>query len=1002
MKHPLKYLAAFLVLFISIGAGLAQPLTAQAGPSVFDQCSPINPAACSDPITGKPVPVTKACPSSLGGFPTVQNPNLINTPSPDNTFVQCEIHWAQKNNKYVPGTFEDGNGNGVADYCSRNFTDAYRASCNNGYSDGAGAECDKGDKACEVGAYARVQLDKQGQNNSNLNPTSAGAQKYCDGKTGKAHKACIAGYQGQINGKDKDEACKNLNGNLLTTCQNAWTQAKTDSANADNADLGCEGTSNPLSWIICPVINDLLVPAIEATDNLITQEMVIPAGDIFCTNAAGNKDTCDAYYTAWASFRNIALGLIVIAGLIVIIAQAVGMEILDAYTVRKMLPRILVAAIAITLSWPLMNFAVTLSNNLGFGVRDLIIAPFHNLDSTINLNFSNGGGFVGGLENFIGGVGLLGGAAAIGASIWIAAGGLGIVLSYVVTAGLAVMIAILVLVLRQIVVIMLIILSPIAIVAYVLPNTQRVFRLWWESFSRALLMFPLIAAFIAAGRVFAAISLTSASNGVGGTLQGLIGFVAYFAPYFLIPLTFRLSGGIMSGLGGFIQQRSQGISSGLAGFRQRQRQSRVARARQTGLYRRDLGQFNRPFAKNKDGTPKVGGVGRMLNRAGFYSVNADEMIPMKLGGTRAQGGLNLPGFRRGAQVLHEQIDQRRREETSKALQQINPGYKGGRLLGGLYQGSEHDYLKGLSAADRQEFDSEFGKRDRAGNITGYRAADSYKSRKLAAGIIGRSSDQEAREAAAEMGSAAAGLDAFNKSPDTNYVDGQFLGLQAAAAEGRLGIDDIVTHHNDLHDAGHGDRAQHETAMLQQLATPKRTSIARGHGIEFDESGRAYNSYADPTSAKAQAATTRENVQDIGGSKAEDLHGVHGQAWVAKLSEMQMHHDANGDNKDGKHAGGRVEFTEVKGPDGKLTYAEKPVDSDEYKRAKEAQAQFRSMAMYASGDVGVGVEIKRIWEEAGLDPSELEFGSRRGQPIPRDLVGADAAAAEPPKPAEPAA
>jgi hypothetical protein len=69
----------------------------------------------------------------------------------------------------------------------------------------------------------------------------------------------------------------------------------------------------------------------------------------------------------------------VIAGLVVVIAQALGTELLDAYTLRKVLPRILIAAVGITLSWQLMEFFVTLTNDLGYGVRHLTSAPFGHL-----------------------------------------------------------------------------------------------------------------------------------------------------------------------------------------------------------------------------------------------------------------------------------------------------------------------------------------------------------------------------------------------------------------------------------------------------------------------------------------------------------------------------------------------------------------------------------------------------------------------------------------------
>lgn len=306
-------------------------------------------------------------------------------------------------------------------------------------------------------------------------------------------------------------------------------------------DLSCEGEiTNPLTWILCPIINDVLVPLVDTIDGWITQELDVSSSTIFC-----NSGTCNNFYSAWSSFRDIALGLMVIAGLVVVIAQSLGLEVLDAYTLRKVLPRILIAAIGITLSWPLMKFAVDLSNALGVGIRNIIYFPFSHLGSSIDLSFKHT--IAGGLGNFFfGTAGFLAAGLATIAMI-------GIILSLIATAALAVFIAISVLVLRQVAIIMLILIAPVAIVAYILPNTQKVYQFWWDSFSKALLMFPLIAAFIATGRVFSAVTLTNHD-----ILSQVIGFLAYFAPYFLIPVTFRFAGGFVRQLGGFVNDRSRG------------------------------------------------------------------------------------------------------------------------------------------------------------------------------------------------------------------------------------------------------------------------------------------------------------------------------------------------------------------------------------------------------------------------------------------------------------
>ncbi len=758
-------------------------------------------------------------------------------------------------------------------------------------------------------------------------------------------------------------------------------------AGTDDNALGCDFSLSPLSWVICPVV-DLMVKAIGWVDGIITDEMTIPTQEIFCTS--GGVSTCDAYYTAWVSFRNIALGLLVVASLIIIIAQAVGMEILDAYTIRKTLPRILVAAVAITLSWPLMNFAVTLSNDLGFGVRNLITAPFDDISNTIHLDLFGDNGFGSLIGNYLGGgvVATAAGAAAV--PLWIGAGGLGILLSYLATAGLAVLIAVMVLMLRQIVVIMMILVAPLALVAYILPNTQRIFRFWWEAFTKALLMFPLIAALIATGRVFSAISMQGAD-----AVHGFIAFIAYFAPYFMIPLTFRFAGGIMGGVGNFVNQRGQGMSEGLRNYRSGQRQSRIARARGRGLYREDFGQFTHPWKRDSEGNRTKTSVGTALNTLGLYSLDADEQIPLKLGAPKSDegfSGLNVPGFRRGAKRDLAMIDEARRQHTQAALQEVDPGYKGGRIMAGLYTGAEHDYIKGLdkNGAAYKELVEDYGYKDADGNLQ-FRGADGAHQREQVGAILATSSDIEAREAAADLLKASPLLEKYNESHETHRVDPRYLGLMAAAQEGRLGIDDIVANHNAQH-AINPARAQFETESLQRIMSPKRTSAARGHGIDFDEHGRAYNVYRDPTSAKAQTSIRREGVQDIAGSKAEDFHGLHGETWVAGLSDMAMHFD---------EAKGVVEHTEVKGADGKMTYQEKSADSAEYRRAKELQAKVRSIAMYSSGDSGIGLEMKRLWQRAGLDLDELSFGSKAGQPIPRDLIEG-MQQAEPPPDAPPPA
>lgn len=314
-------------------------------------------------------------------------------------------------------------------------------------------------------------------------------------------------------------------------------------ASTDNAPtINCSVQwFNPLSWFLCPLAT-ALETVVSGLDNQINNYLEVKPGQGSYTSSCDKGDQWCSYYKPWSVIRDIALALIVVLALVAIISQAIGLEIFDAYTLRKVLPRLLIAIIGIALSWPLMMFFINLMNDIGLGIRGLIYAPFQGFKVALG----GGGQFVSSF--FLG-----------GAILGLGFAGL---LSFVATAALAVAVAFLVLVLRQMVIVMLVIFSPIAIACFVLPNTQKAWKLWWDSFSRALLMFPIITGFIAIGRVFAAVNTNNTS-----AINQIIAFTAYFAPYFMIPFTFRLAGGAVATLGGLVNDRSRGAFDRLRKYR---------------------------------------------------------------------------------------------------------------------------------------------------------------------------------------------------------------------------------------------------------------------------------------------------------------------------------------------------------------------------------------------------------------------------------------------------
>jgi hypothetical protein len=313
----------------------------------------------------------------------------------------------------------------------------------------------------------------------------------------------------------------------------------------------CDASGFNLSWVVCPLVN-MMHQGTKVMDAAINHLMRVDATSIFDRKTDSGK----AYYAAWNSFRIFGIALIVIAGLVMVISQAMGFDLFDAYTVKKVLPRLVLAIIGISLSWWLMWFLTNLTNDVGTGIRSIIYYPFRGLagDSGIQSLGSSS------LE-----------ALAVGGGILFL--GIGGILSLIATAALAALVAFLVLVIRQIVIVFLILVAPLAIACYVLPNTEKVYKLWWDSLSKALMMFPIIAAFIATGHVFSAVASSSTTGSYG--LSDVVAVLAYFLPYFALPFTFRLAGGALATLGGLTNDRSRGAFDRLRNYRKGQAEQRM-------------------------------------------------------------------------------------------------------------------------------------------------------------------------------------------------------------------------------------------------------------------------------------------------------------------------------------------------------------------------------------------------------------------------------------------
>jgi hypothetical protein len=123
-----------------------------------------------------------------------------------------------------------------------------------------------------------------------------------------------------------------------------------------------------VGWIVCPGANFMTQLAVSAYD-MIDGFLQIDSARIFNTEEDGNK----AAYEAWKTFRDIANVIFVIIFLAVIFSQITGVGISN-YGIKKTLPRLIMFAILINISFWLTVIIIDLSNIIGAGIYKFLLA----------------------------------------------------------------------------------------------------------------------------------------------------------------------------------------------------------------------------------------------------------------------------------------------------------------------------------------------------------------------------------------------------------------------------------------------------------------------------------------------------------------------------------------------------------------------------------------------------------------------------------------------------
>ncbi len=250
---------------------------------------------------------------------------------------------------------------------------------------------------------------------------------------------------------------------------------------------------------------------------------------------------------------------------------------LSNYTIKQMLPRLIVAAVLINISYWVCALAVDASNLLGRSLYELLanLAPMHlDGDAIVALTqvILSAGALVGGGALVTNGVMSLAGTTVAG--LFGAISGqltIGVILLFVsllLGAFAAVFVGLFILAARQALVIILIVVSPIAFALYILPGTKKLFDKWQKLFTTMLIFFPLFAILYGGAQLAASIliSLSAATGGVGDSsflLKGVflfMGFCIQFVPLFFTWFLMTKATGFIGEMGSKALQRANSLA----------------------------------------------------------------------------------------------------------------------------------------------------------------------------------------------------------------------------------------------------------------------------------------------------------------------------------------------------------------------------------------------------------------------------------------------------------
>ncbi len=322
-----------------------------------------------------------------------------------------------------------------------------------------------------------------------------------------------------------------------------------------------EGVNNCISsdnsgWISCPVIDSIGNSVEHLYAFLIENWLAFNPKLLAFQNPT---DPGASVFLAWQYFQTLANILLFLYLIVIIISQITGVGISN-YGIKKALPRVVLAAVLINLSYFICQAAIDLANIVGAGIFDVldklvtdagIVATGKN-DTPYSIAF---------LAILVLLVGLVVKLASMSPAL------ISVALAALVSAVVAVIFLFVVLGLRQVLAVLLVAVSPVAILCSTVPGLKTVYNKWFGLMKGVLMAYPICSVLIGGGSLCAQI-LYDAWGGDSNFFAAVACMVITVAPFFFIPSMLRNSIGALDGIVDKVRNGS-GRWKGIGGLAQR-------------------------------------------------------------------------------------------------------------------------------------------------------------------------------------------------------------------------------------------------------------------------------------------------------------------------------------------------------------------------------------------------------------------------------------------------